>query len=70
MTNIFEQERLQQLQDELEFATMCIGRMTQDFNYHRSHSGNDFAYKVLEEFKMDQLRLEVQIATLTEFLEE
>jgi hypothetical protein len=69
MTDFFSQEQLAQLDKELQFTLRCIGVLTRDFNYHRAHTGQDAAYKALEDFKTDKLKLEIKIQMLSEFLE-
>jgi hypothetical protein len=69
MAKVFSQEQVQQLQEELEFTLMCIGNMTTNRNYYVANSGIDSTIRIMEEFKAKKLRLEIEIATLLNFLE-
>jgi hypothetical protein len=70
MAKIFDQEHVQQLEQELQFIQLCIGRLTQNFNYYAHHEGNDPSYKALEDFRVQKIQLEVKLGTLNSFLEE
>ena len=68
MTQVFSEERLQQLEDELKFTLLSIGVITREFNYFRAHEGNDVSMTALDEFKVKKVKLQVEITALEEFL--
>lgn len=69
MTEFFSREQLAQLNQELDFTIRSIGVLTRDMNYHRAHTGHDAAYKALEDFRTDKLKLEIKIQMLVEYLD-
>lgn len=69
MAKVFTQERIVELEDELNFKSLCLGHIQQNFNYYRANNGHDTVVKLAEDFKTDRLKLEIEISTLKEYLE-
>ena len=69
MARIFEQENLQNLNDELQFTQLCIGNITDNFNYHQHRLGYETSMAVLKDFQVEKLKLEIKINTLANFLQ-
>lgn len=69
MTRILSEEKLAEFEQELEFKSLCLGNVTQNFNYYRANNGHDTVVRIAEDLKAERLKLEVQISTLKEYLE-
>ncbi len=68
MSRVFNEEKVKELNDELELTLLSIGKFMQDRNYHISQNGSDLFYKVLEDLKVEKIKLELKIDTLVEYL--
>jgi hypothetical protein len=69
MTKMLSQEQLTEKQNELEFTLLCIGNLTSNANYHMVRSGRDLTQKVQFDLQSKKIQLEIEIATLLEYLE-
>ncbi len=68
MSRVFNEEKVKELNDELELTLLSIGKFMQDRNYHISQNGSDLFYKVIEDLKVEKIKLELKIDTLVEYL--
>lgn len=69
MTEYFSQEQLAQLDKELDFTIRSIGVLTRDFNYHRAQTSHEIVCRVLDDFRIDAMKLEIKIKMLQEFMD-